>query len=99
MPVEGDEKYKKYLDYISNAKDAKGGVLIKIFDEDWEPIGARVRKEMVNADLIFDDGLRVYRQYRPREIKPAAPLELTKIKTKNKNVIRRPGVNPITNYG
>jgi phage terminase large subunit GpA-like protein len=32
-------------------------------------------------------------------MKPAAPLELTKIKTKNKNVVRRPGVNPITNYG
>jgi len=34
-----------------------------------------------------------------RRMKPAAPLELTKVKTKNKNVIRRPSVNPITNYG
>lgn len=43
--------YQKYLDYIRNT----GGVSTDQFDEDWEPIGPMVRRDLVNAGLITQD--------------------------------------------
>src|SRR3990167_5694547 len=55
-------------------------------------VGALSNQEETTADTSMTNLVM-------RRMKPAAPLELTKVKTKNKNVIRRPSVNPITNYG
>jgi len=57
-----------------------------------EKVGALSNQEETTGEVSVANTLL-------SRMKPAAPLELTKIKTKNKNVIRRPGVNPITNYG
>ncbi|MBF0102058.1 MAG: hypothetical protein HQK77_14240 [Desulfobacterales bacterium] len=40
------EYFKKYIDYITNTG---GSPTIQQFDEDWEPIG-----EMVRRDMEFD---------------------------------------------
>jgi len=47
--------FKKYLDYLKNTG---GSPKIDHFDEDWEPIGPQVRKEMKAAGLIYEkDGM------------------------------------------
>lgn len=52
--------YSEYLQYIRNT-----GLVpllpMKMFDEDWEPIGPMVRSDMVKAGLIIEseDGIRI----------------------------------------
>lgn len=41
--------YQKYLDYIKNTG---GSPTIEMFDDDWEPIGPMVRRDMLKAGLI-----------------------------------------------
>jgi hypothetical protein len=41
--------FQKYLDYIKNTG---GSPTINNFDEDWEPIGPMVRRDMLKAGLI-----------------------------------------------
>jgi hypothetical protein len=41
--------FQKYLEYIKNTG---GNPSIEWFDTDWEPIGPKVRKDMVKAGLI-----------------------------------------------
>jgi phage terminase large subunit GpA-like protein len=57
-----------------------------------EKVGALSNQEETTGEVLAANSVL-------SRMKPAAPLELTKIKNKNKNVVRRPGVNPITNYG
>lgn len=47
-----EERFRKYLDYIKNTG---GSPEIRWFDDDWEPIGPLVRKEMREAGLIIED--------------------------------------------
>ena len=49
--------YEKYLEYIGNVD---GGPLIEWFDEDWEPIGPVLRKQMKQAGLIYEKDGRVF---------------------------------------
>lgn len=51
--------YDKYLDYITNTGDK---CLVIWFDEDWEPIGPRLRADMFEAGLVVEesDGDRPY---------------------------------------
>ena len=43
--------FQKYLDYIKNTG---GSPKVSEFDEDWEPIGQRVREDMKRAGLVFE---------------------------------------------
>jgi len=43
--------FQKYLDYIKNTG---GSPKISEFDEDWEPIGPLLRKDMAKAGLITE---------------------------------------------
>ena len=52
-----NEKFQKYLDYIANTG---GKPKIVWFDDDWEPIGSMVRKDMKALGLIEDDGEYVW---------------------------------------
>lgn len=47
------DRYQKYLDYIVNV-GASRPCKIEQFDVDFEPIGPFIRKEMREADLIFE---------------------------------------------
>lgn len=49
--------FKKYLQYIKNTG---GSPKIEEFDDDWEPIGPRVRDDMKRAGLIYEEGGRVF---------------------------------------
>ena len=48
---------KQYLQYIENT--GRNPLLTKWFDDDWEPIGPVLRRDLVKADWIAekDDGL------------------------------------------
>lgn len=48
--------YSKFVQYIKNAGGQARTVKIKHFDEDWEPIGPALRKEMLQLGLIERDG-------------------------------------------
>ena len=41
--------FEKYLQYIKNTG---GSPKVEWFDDDWEPIGPKVRADMVKAGLI-----------------------------------------------
>lgn len=43
--------YQKYLEYIKNTG---GSPSITQFDDDWEPIGPRVREDMKRLGLVFE---------------------------------------------
>lgn len=51
------ERFKQYIDYINNT--GREPLPVAMFDEDWEPIGPRLRADMAAADLIQcrDDGI------------------------------------------
>lgn len=48
------EHLKKYVQYIRNT----GRVPLKVehFDDDWEPIGPMVRRDLLAADMIKEVG-------------------------------------------
>jgi hypothetical protein len=50
---------KRYCEYIRNT--AKVPLPADMFDDDWEPIGPMVRRDMTAADLITEDqsGIRL----------------------------------------
>lgn len=48
MPTE--QVHKKYIDYINNTNNFP--LKIEHFDDDWDPVGPMVRKNMVRDDLI-----------------------------------------------
>lgn len=50
-----NDYYNQYVQYIKNAGGG-GPVKIKHFDEDWEPIGPALRKDMLKLGLIIPDG-------------------------------------------
>ncbi len=43
--------YQKYLEYIKNTG---GNPKVSEFDEDWEPIGPRVREDMKRIGLVVE---------------------------------------------
>lgn len=47
----------KYVDYINNT--GLEPLPVRAFDEDWEPVGPRVREQMVKADMVQvrEDGI------------------------------------------
>ena len=49
--------HEKYLQYIKNTG---GSPKIEEFDDDWEPIGPMVRKDMKHAGLIEEKDGRVF---------------------------------------
>ncbi len=49
--------YEKYTDYIKNAG---GSPLLKWFDDDWDPIGPTIRKEMETLGLVRVIEGRIY---------------------------------------
>lgn len=55
MPVNKNH-FERYIDYINNAENPK----IEHFDEDWEPIGAKIREDMKQAQLIYEKDGKVY---------------------------------------
>jgi hypothetical protein len=52
-----DEHLRKYVEYIRNT--GREPLAVELFDDDWEPIGPRVRAELVRAGLVTQsaDGL------------------------------------------
>lgn len=55
--VEVPERLKQYVQYIRNT--AQVPLRKDWFDDDWEPIGPMVRRDMMDAGLIFEyqDGI------------------------------------------
>ncbi len=47
----GGVMFEQFLQYIQNTG---GSPKVEQFDEDWEPIGLRVRKDMAKAGLVFE---------------------------------------------
>ena len=52
-----DEYLQRYVDYIRNAG---GSPKIEWFDEDWEPIGARLRHDLVENDIAYELDGKIY---------------------------------------
>jgi hypothetical protein len=57
--MKSEEIHKKYIDYLNNTGSRP--VSVSQFDEDWEPVGAMVRKNMKRDDLIQEraDGIHL----------------------------------------
>jgi hypothetical protein len=51
------DRLRQYCEYISNAG---GSVLISYFDEDFEPIGPKVRTDLVRAGLASQPADKIY---------------------------------------
>ena len=49
--------HEKVLEYIKNTG---GSPLIKWFDEDWDPIGERLRNDMKKEGLIIEKDDKVF---------------------------------------
>lgn len=49
---------QKYMEYIDNTG---GSPKVEWFDEDWEPIGPMLRKDMADANLIYESGGLLYK--------------------------------------
>jgi hypothetical protein len=49
--------YKVYLDYIKNTG---GSPLITYFDNDFEPIGSSLRRDMILHNLVEEKDGRIY---------------------------------------
>ncbi len=49
--MDEDNRFVKYIDYIKNTG---GNPKIEWFDEDWEPRGPTVRKDLIAAGLIIE---------------------------------------------
>lgn len=47
-----NDRFKKYLQYIKNTG---GNPTVEVFDEDWEPIGPALRRDMKAAGLIAEN--------------------------------------------
>lgn len=43
-------RFQKFIDYINNTGQVP--LSVAAFDDDWEPIGPMIRRDMVAADLI-----------------------------------------------
>ncbi len=44
--------HQQFLDYITNTG---GHPTIGMFDEDWEPVGPMVRKDLIKMELIKEE--------------------------------------------
>ena len=53
------KRYEQYLQYIENTGKE---TLIEWFDEDFAPIGPRVREDMKNADLIYEEDGKIFKK-------------------------------------
>jgi len=50
-----EERFKKYIDYIANTG---GFPTIDQFDDDWDPVGPTVRKDLIKFGLVQEfDGI------------------------------------------
>lgn len=45
-----NQRFQQYIEYINNT--GQKPLSVSNFDEDWEPIGPRLRQDMSAADLI-----------------------------------------------
>jgi len=52
------EYYQRYLDYITNTG---GSPKIEWFDDDWEPIGPMIRRDLKEAKLIREYDGKIFR--------------------------------------
>lgn len=54
-----NDHLKQYVRYIRNT--GRAPLAVAVFDEDWEPIGPRVRADLTRAGLVTEDadGLRL----------------------------------------
>lgn len=50
--------YDRYINYMKNVG---GKIKIDYFDEDWEPIGPELRRNMKEAGLIIQDKENIIR--------------------------------------
>lgn len=57
-----ESEQKKYVQYIKNT--GRVPLAVAMFDEDWEPIGPMVRRDMVEEGLIIieDGGIKLVGQ-------------------------------------
>jgi hypothetical protein len=53
-----ETKFAQYIDYINNT--GKEPLSVSAFDEDWEPVGPMVRRDMVAAELIQERADGIY---------------------------------------
>lgn len=51
---------KKYVDYIKNTNPPDGKLEIAFFDDDWDPIGPMIRKDLKMWGLIDFDETHVW---------------------------------------
>ena len=49
--------YRRYVDYILKAG---GSPTITWFDDDWSPIGPKVRKDLIGMKVIEEKAGRIY---------------------------------------
>lgn len=57
-------RFEQYLKYLVNA----GAVTPEQFDDDWEPVGSLIRKDMTDAKLIQVIEGRIYRVKMPAPV-------------------------------
>lgn len=50
-------KFERYIQYIKNTG---GSPKIEWFDDDWEPIGPQLRKDMAEANLITEKDGKIF---------------------------------------
>lgn len=58
----GMSYFKKFYDYIANTG---GSPTIEEFDDDWEPIGPKLRADMKEAGYIYERDGKVYQDVDP----------------------------------
>lgn len=46
---------QKYAAYVRNASGVAGAIATSAFDEDWEPIGPKVRGQLLEAGLTLEE--------------------------------------------
>ena len=62
------QRHTKYIDYINNT--GREPLPVEMFDEDWEPVGPMVRRDLIAADIIQERAGGIYLRPDLRREKP-----------------------------
>lgn len=65
------EYLKQYLQYLDNTGHADDGLPIAAFDDDWEPVGPMVRRDLLGKRWTAETGGKIFLTLLGRaELKP-----------------------------
>lgn len=68
--MSSNDYLKQYLQYLENTGHADDGLPITQFDEDWEPIGPELRRDMLKLRWTAESSGKVFLTLTGREHLP-----------------------------